>query len=113
MGSFSLFQAFEDLSQLMVKVEGPFTMALLCIFTVLCTVFKSSMNPLPLSSYMRVCVMMSESLVVSFKAKEMVELSRSIANKIKDKHGDITEDEVRRPPCTSMVDTTPDCIVWD
>uniref|UniRef100_A0A8C5A9T8 Vacuolar protein-sorting-associated protein 36 n=1 Tax=Gadus morhua TaxID=8049 RepID=A0A8C5A9T8_GADMO len=62
----------------------------------LCTVFKSSMNPLPLSSYMRVCVMMSESLVVSFKAKEMVELSRSIANKIKDKHGDITEDETIR-----------------
>lgn len=29
------------------------------------------------------------------KAKEMVELSRSIANKIKDKQGDITEDEVR------------------
>uniref|UniRef100_A0A3Q2QVM3 Vacuolar protein-sorting-associated protein 36 n=1 Tax=Fundulus heteroclitus TaxID=8078 RepID=A0A3Q2QVM3_FUNHE len=31
------------------------------------------------------------------KAKEMVELSRSIANKIKDKQGDITEDEVRIP----------------
>uniref|UniRef100_A0A8C5CBT0 Vacuolar protein-sorting-associated protein 36 n=1 Tax=Gadus morhua TaxID=8049 RepID=A0A8C5CBT0_GADMO len=30
------------------------------------------------------------------KAKEMVELSRSIANKIKDKHGDITEDETIR-----------------
>ncbi|XP_045544806.1 vacuolar protein-sorting-associated protein 36 isoform X1 [Salmo salar] len=29
------------------------------------------------------------------KAKEMVELSRSIANKIKDKQGDITEDEER------------------
>ena len=28
------------------------------------------------------------------QAKEMVELSRSIANKIKDKQGDITEDEV-------------------
>ena len=34
----------------------------------------------------------------------MVELSRSIANKIKDKHGDITEDEVRGPPWKSMVD---------
>lgn len=30
------------------------------------------------------------------KAKEMVELSRSIANKIKDKQGDITEDETVR-----------------
>uniref|UniRef100_A0A667XEI1 Vacuolar protein-sorting-associated protein 36 n=1 Tax=Myripristis murdjan TaxID=586833 RepID=A0A667XEI1_9TELE len=30
------------------------------------------------------------------KAKEMVELSRSIANKIKDKQGDITEDETIR-----------------
>lgn len=29
-----------------------------------------------------------------WQAKEMVELSRSIANKIKDKQGDITEDEV-------------------
>lgn len=29
------------------------------------------------------------------QAKEMVELSRSIASKIKDKQGDITEDEVR------------------
>lgn len=29
------------------------------------------------------------------QAKEMVELSRSIANKIKDKQGDITEDEVK------------------
>lgn len=28
------------------------------------------------------------------QAKEMVELSKSIANKIKDKQGDITEDEV-------------------
>ncbi|XP_059233601.1 vacuolar protein-sorting-associated protein 36 [Mustela nigripes] len=32
------------------------------------------------------------------KAKEMVELSKSIANKIKDKQGDITEDEVTRLP---------------
>lgn len=30
------------------------------------------------------------------KAKEMVELSKSIANKIKDKQGDITEDETIR-----------------
>lgn len=32
---------------------------------------------------------------VALQAKEMVELSKSIANKIKDKQGDITEDEVR------------------
>lgn len=32
---------------------------------------------------------------VAWQAKEMVELSKSIANKIKDKQGDITEDEVR------------------
>ncbi|KAJ0004542.1 hypothetical protein NQD34_010756 [Periophthalmus magnuspinnatus] len=33
---------------------------------------------------------------ISLKAKEMVEVSRSIANKIKDKQGDITEDETIR-----------------
>lgn len=32
------------------------------------------------------------------QAKEMVELSKSIATKIKDKQGDITEDEVRTEP---------------
>lgn len=31
---------------------------------------------------------------LSLQAKEMVEVSKSIANKIKDKQGDITEDEV-------------------
>lgn len=31
----------------------------------------------------------------SAQAKEMVELSKSIANKIKEKQGDVTEDEVR------------------
>lgn len=35
-------------------------------------------------------------LLFSWQAKEMVELSKSIANKIKDKQGDITEDEVNR-----------------
>ena len=37
-------------------------------------------------------------LLFSWQAKEMVELSKSIANKIKDKQGDITEDEVNRLP---------------
>lgn len=32
--------------------------------------------------------------LLSRQAKDMVELSKSIANKIKDKQGDITEDEV-------------------
>lgn len=35
-------------------------------------------------------------LLFSWQAKEMVELSKSIANKIKEKQGDITEDEVNR-----------------
>lgn len=34
------------------------------------------------------------SMCLSRQAKEMVELSKSIANKIKEKQGDITEDEV-------------------
>lgn len=33
----------------------------------------------------------------------MVEVSRSIANKIKDKQGDITEDEVRRTMSKSSI----------
>lgn len=36
----------------------------------------------------------------------MVELSRSIANKIKEKHGNITEDEVGGRPRKPLVDTT-------
>lgn len=35
-------------------------------------------------------------LLFFWQAREMVELSKSIANKIKDKQGDITEDEVNR-----------------
>uniref|UniRef100_A0A8C2MUI5 Vacuolar protein-sorting-associated protein 36 n=1 Tax=Cricetulus griseus TaxID=10029 RepID=A0A8C2MUI5_CRIGR len=38
----------------------------------------------------------SESLSFLFQAKEMVELSKSIANKIKEKQGDVTEDETIR-----------------
>lgn len=38
--------------------------------------------------------LVSVSHYLPLQAKEMVELSRSIANKIKDKQGDITEDEV-------------------
>ncbi|RXN06838.1 vacuolar -sorting-associated 36 [Labeo rohita] len=37
------------------------------------------------------------------KAKEMVELSKSIANKIKDKQGDITEDEAGRTRAVGIV----------
>lgn len=40
------------------------------------------------------CIYAIYESCVSWQAKEMVELSRSIANKIKDKQGDITEDEV-------------------
>lgn len=43
------------------------------------------------------------------QAKEMVELSKSIANKIKDKQGDITEDEVSFREWLQVMST---CSIW-
>ncbi len=40
---------------------------------------------------------------LSLQAKEMVEVSKSIANKIKDKQGDISEDEVSLKPLRGLV----------
>uniref|UniRef100_A0A8C1GE44 Vacuolar protein-sorting-associated protein 36 n=1 Tax=Cyprinus carpio TaxID=7962 RepID=A0A8C1GE44_CYPCA len=63
----NISEAFEDLSKLMEKV----------------TMVKFiSLDP--------------ANHYLSLQAKEMVELSKSIANKIKDKQGDITEDETIR-----------------
>ena len=86
------FQAFEDLSKLMVKVSS----AVLCIFTLswLCW-FKLDVRPVPSSSVDSASGLAEWCVLSCWQAKEMVELSKSIANKIKDKQGDITEDEVR------------------
>lgn len=44
---------------------------------------------------------------LSLQAKEMVEVSKSIANKIKDKQGDITEDEVSLKTLRCLVSEAP------
>ncbi len=44
---------------------------------------------------------------LSLQAKEMVEVSKSIANKIKDKQGDISEDEVSLKTPRGLVSEAP------
>uniref|UniRef100_A0A671LYS2 Vacuolar protein-sorting-associated protein 36 n=1 Tax=Sinocyclocheilus anshuiensis TaxID=1608454 RepID=A0A671LYS2_9TELE len=63
----NISEAFEDLSKLMEKV-----------------------------TMVKFIGLDSANLYLSLQAKEMVEVSKSIANKIKDKQGDITEDETIR-----------------
>lgn len=53
--------------------------------------------------------LVSASHCLPLQAKEMVELSRSIANKIKDKQGDITEDEVSLKTLRGLIILTHQC----
>lgn len=54
-------------------------------------------------SHGQVIRLVSVTHYLPLQAKEMVELSRSIANKIKDKQGDITEDEVSLKTGTCLI----------
>uniref|UniRef100_A0A8C1KQD7 Vacuolar protein-sorting-associated protein 36 n=1 Tax=Cyprinus carpio TaxID=7962 RepID=A0A8C1KQD7_CYPCA len=78
----NISEAFEDLSKLMEKVShsvGWWVGLLSC-----------TTQPWSILS------VLIQRITLSLQAKEMVEVSKSIANKIKDKQGDITEDETIR-----------------
>lgn len=61
------------------------------------------------TAMVRFISLVSASHYLPLQAKEMVELSRSIANKIKDKQGDITEDEVSLKTLRGLIILTQQC----